>query len=121
MKKIVLISLLAIMLVGCKKQEPKHYRVVSARYFVKEYDNLEKDYLRSTDEHTRYKTVHYEDEYIEVVAENEDEYIKEKQHVEYVEIGARNEVIDDWGRTIYLTTENYKKVLKEGLIEIEED
>ena len=65
--------------------------------------------------------VHYEDEYIEVVAENKDEYIKEKQHVDNVEIGTRNEVIDDLGRTIYLTAENYKKVLKEGLIEIEEE
>lgn len=121
MKKIILISILALLLAGCEKQEPKHYRIVSARYFVKEYDNVEKDHLRSTEEHPRYKTVHYEKEYIEVVAENNGEYIKEKQFVDYVEIGTRNEVIEDWGRDIYLTAENYKKVLKDGLIEIEEE
>lgn len=121
MKKIILISILALLLAGCEKQEPKHYRIVSARYIVNEYDNVEKDHLRSTEEHPRYKTVHYEREYIEVVAENNGEFIKEKQIVDDVEIGTRNEVIEDWGRDIYLTAENYKKVLKEGLIEIEEE
>lgn len=100
MKKIILISILALLLAGCKKQEPNHYRVVSARYIVKEHA----------------------DEYIEVIAENKEDCIKIRYRTDAIEIGKRNEVIEDLGGIdIYLTAENYKKVLKEGLIEIEEE
>lgn len=116
MKKIILISILALLLVGCEKQEPKHYRVVSARYIVDEYDEL-----KQVGESERLKSYHKKEEYIEVIAENKDEIIKEKQNIDEIKISKRNEVIDDWGYTIYLTPKNYKKVLSEGLIEIEEE
>lgn len=120
MKKIILISILALLLAGCEKQEPKHYRIVSARYIVDEYDEL-----KQVGESKRLKSYHKKEEYIEVIAENindMDEIIKEKQNIDEIKISKRNEVIEDgWSYDIYLNPENYKKVLNEKVIEIEEE
>lgn len=116
MKKIILISILALLLVGCKKQEPKHYRIVSARYIVDEYDEL-----KQVGESKRLKSYHKKEEYIEVVAENKDDIIKVKKDIDYVKMSKRNEVIEDWGYTIYLTNKVYTQLLKDGAVEIEEE
>ena len=117
MKKIILISILALLLVGCKKQEPKHYRVVSARYIVDEYDEL-----KQVGESKRLRSYHKKEEYIEVVAENKDDIIKVKEDIYYVEMSKRNEVIEHgWGYKIYLTKEVYNKLINGVNVELDDE